>query len=276
MNRYWKLVAGGGLGVAVVLATSGGAAAAPIVNSWSYTLNNAFFDFQPGSVIGSGANPEVGGSTRIEWPAAFDGATSALEVEHDAMGVVGGTVTTNGGLAAGPDLLHINNPVPSSMEQDFLVSGRLSVQATLTPLDPAAEGSAGPFETFFDFTFKETENEGPCGFASETTCDDIFLLVGTGESTQTFDFLGETYTLTFGSERLATLSDEQCAEVGQAPGCIGFLTQENGTTVFDTFISVTGPEAPVAVSEPGTVALLGAGLVALGFVGRRRNPRANL
>lgn len=265
MNHWLKLVGSGGLGAAVLFGAVE-AAAAPIVDSWSYTLNNAFIDLDR-AVIGSGSNPTIGGSTRIEWPIGHDGERSALEVEPDSLGVVSGTVTTNGGTAPGPDLHHINNPIQI---EDFPSSGRLAVQAVLRPSDSALGGPTGPFEFLIDFSFMETPNTEPHGFEAQSACDDIFLLVGTSETTHEFTYLGETYTLRFGSERLAALSPEQCAAGGGQAGCIGFLTQEGGTTAFDTFISVT---RATPVAEPGPVATLGAGLIALGLVGRRGRAR---
>ena len=268
----WQKLAGGAFAFAVLAGAAGPATALPVIDTWDYTLDNAFTEWDADSVIGLDPNPTLGGATRLEWPVSFDTADrSALEVEQDTLGVVNGTVDTNGGPAPGATLTHFNFPIPTDLEPEFLTSGRLSVQATLTPNTPPEGGSAGPFTTFFDFLFDESPNVEDCGFPSTSNCDDLFVLAASGDLVQEFSFLDEIYTLTFGSEVLAPLDGDTCALVGLGAGCIGFLTTEEGVTDFVTFITVTheaGP--PPSVPEPGMLILFGTGLVALGVVRRRK------
>ncbi|WP_162912889.1 THxN family PEP-CTERM protein [Rhodospirillaceae bacterium SYSU D60014] len=270
----WQRYAGGGALAFALLVGATGQASAVVVDVWDYTLDNAFTEFAPAGVVGLNDNPTLGAPTRIEWPESFGGTRSALEVQgaDTDPGRQSGEVTTNGPAAPGPDLVHFNFPIPTEFESEFLTSGTLTARAVLTPQQPPIGGETGPIETFFEFAFNETPNRsGECVPDAQSVCDDFFALVAVGPTSETFTFDGETYTLLFGSTQLTPQSAETCALVGQAAGCLGFLTQENQTNVFETFISVTreGP-GPSPVPEPGMLVLLGTGLLALGIIRRRQ------
>src|SRR5690606_8546333 len=163
MRNWQKLAGGGALAIVLLSGAAGSATAAPIISTWSFELNNAFTEWTPDGTVGLNPNPVLGGATRLEWPQSFDGPRSALEVDSV---VTGNNLVTNGAAVAGPQLTHFNNPIPTNLQDEYLSSGKLSIQATLTPFAPPASGSVGPMETFFDFLFMETENRSPCGFDS--------------------------------------------------------------------------------------------------------------
>ena len=177
-----------------------------------------------------------------------------------------------------------NNNVVFSPTLDFV---EVRTTLSLTPIVPAGglPGQSPPVTPFppasFDINvnFKETINQEPCDPPGATVCPDIFVAGQFNAFDFFYDFSptddepAEHYFVQIfpfgGSVQLAQLSPAACAKAGVAPGCIGFVTEENqSNTVQFAFALTTQPFA--LVPEPGTLALFAVGLVGLGFAVRRK------
>ena len=80
--------------------------------------------------------------------------------------------------------------------------------------------------------------------------------------------MGFEYTLNPAIAGLTPVGDEGCALAGQAPGCLRFITPEDGISQLDVSFNITTKNTNVP--EPGMLALLGLGLAGLGFSQARR------
>lgn len=178
-----------------------------------------------------------------------------------------------------------NNNVVFSPTLDFVT---VTTTLSLTPLIPAggAPGTTpvtpgGPGSVDLNVNFKETINQLPCDPDGSPVCPDIFVAGQFNAANFFYDFDGagpnpaqqyfvQVFPFLPGSTvELAPLSDAACAKAGVAPGCIGFITQENqANTIQFAFALTTEPFQNVP--EPGTLALFAAALVGLGFAVRRK------
>lgn len=173
-------------------------------------------------------------------------------------------------------ITHHNNVLTAGFQT--LQTAVLRTSLTLKPFAPEM-GPTFPAKVLnFDIMFKETPNNGSpanCGFASISSCDDIFVIINKEDLTTSFVYDGFKYTINLieTTQSLNLLSAAACAVAGAEAGCLGFQTIEGQKTTaqFGFFIDAE----QLDVSAPGTLGVLGLGLLGLGLTMRRRQLKLN-
>lgn len=249
--------------LAAGLTVAGAAQALPIVTDWNYTLTGVWTAFAPGSVSLSGDQRTLSWGTN---------GTSSLGITDPPAGTVQTQITGNmpqpGTTAAGLTLTH-NNQV---INPPSLTSAQLTATLTLDPNNP--DNPALPSTSLnYDILFTETTNATPCAANSPpgNPCNDIFVMTN-GFLNQAFAYLGETYFINIfpiSGGQLNVLTDAECAAAGAASGCQGFTTIEGQANTL-AFGFTIATQRFADVPEPGTLALLGAALLAAGISSRRK------
>ena len=279
MKKLFSAIA---VAAAMICATA--VQAGPIVTQWGYNVASNWNTAS--TVFGGGSGTQVNSNDLISWGGTGNHtvigqppgiARSAIAIEAGTLGAPSsGFVNTNGAalppggtpFGLGSLVAHYNNTLNSSFST--LKKTRLTSTLTLNPNLPTAGGSLPAFSVGFGIDFIETPNvAGGCFAGSVTVCDDIFVL-DLPSLSQSFIFDGNIYTVNqfTTSGTLGPLSNAACAAAGVAAGCIGFVTEEGKRNEAQFGFNIT--VRPQQIPEPGSIALLGLGLLGLAAVRRRK------
>lgn len=269
MNHFSKKAA---LLTSIVIPFTFGAASASAaqITEWGYTVDNSFSNV----VFTDGDGTVIETDNELSWGSGDTRSSVSINDVSNPPNLI-----TNGDAVAGGTFEHDNQAIPASNQT--LASFDLNSTLDLFALAPAemAGTTAGPIPITFESFFTETFNGGECFEGSASTCDDIFSLgnpeFGELNAEGNFEFAAPSftiedfnYTVFLEIVGLSQLTDEQCAVANAPASCIGFLTQENMNNTFQSNFRIES--SAVEVPEPGSLALLGLGLVGLGVASRRK------
>jgi len=242
---------------------------AALVTQWEYEV----FSEWTGASFSSGNGTTIQDASEISWgfgggdytnQAAGSGtARSALIIGDNP--ATGTDMVTGSGIPALTNIItHWNNTLSNTFKT--LVGAQLKTTLKLKPYLPVEADDFFPAkELNFTINFTETLNDSDCGFVSESSCDDIFV-ISIGNLADSFWYDGVKYTTNIVETTLSLtgLSADACAEAGAAPGCLGFQTKEKEATTAQ-FGLLINAEIP----EPVGIAVIGLGLMGFVLYGRR-------
>ena len=275
--------------IAVIAASSANAA---IVSQWTVGVNA---QFDPLSIVDSNGGTPGGvaisnANKTLRWGTDIGNGQSGLDISNSPTSATVNTgINTTLPAVANISITHRNQPVTAPSLDKVSLKSTL----TLTPFSPALTGLA-PVTLTFVIDFLETTNAGEnsagacagggfdgVGSLNGNGCADIFVM---DQGALNFSFFYDTdglggdpsqqyfisfLELTSGLNSLPSVACESVLGAGNT-SCLGFRTPEQANTTVQFGSIITTQRVQINVPEPGSMALFGLSLAALGFSRRRK------
>lgn len=258
-------------------------ASAAIVTTWRYTLSSQFTSatFNDDDADERDLSPlQISWGNELPPPPPRSSLTLVNPPQNSMVDTLTGPLPPGPSpfIGIGNSITHLNNTIPSANAD--LSLARLQSTLTVQGLVPAGGAPLALPNLVFDILFKETPNQGTCAAESPpgNPCNDIFVLVAgfldqdfmydSGDGVPVTYFVN-VFPLVMGV--LGELTPAECAAAGVPDpddGCLGFTTPEGLPTTLPFGFTIS--TKPLGMPEPGSLALLGAALLAVGFLRVRR------
>jgi len=250
--------------------------ASTMVTQWEYT-NSAVFTSWTETTGGINDVRLEDGGKRLLWGSLTDTNNQSYLQFSDP--VSGNDLVTGGFPKPVVSFMHQNRSIDARF--DTLTSALITATIEFSPFLPNNLISNFVFTSSIDFYFFETPNQ--INNQPSPTANDIFVLKDPTATLGSFVFDGYTYSFSFLGDGFSNIADKYgevystyisnnlpAGSNVNAP-YIGWVTTEGQFNTAQFYVSISA--VPNPIPEPSTMLLLGAGLLGLGAVARRR--RAN-